>query len=271
MAFRKVTEMDGPHRHLEQKPVLELMELMNVEDQLVAFRVKEAIPQIALFAEAVTDRMLAGGRLFYIGAGTSGRIAILDATECPPTFGVPTNLVNGIIAGGKKALYEAVEFAEDDRNQGWNDLLEAGISLHDVVLGISASGSAPYVLHALESCGKAGICTGSLSCNPDAPVSALADIAIEVVVGPEFITGSTRLKAGTAQKMVLNMISTSVMIQLGRVEDNKMVHMKLSNEKLINRGTALVMKLLKISDEKEARNLLLQAGTVKAALKNYHL
>jgi N-acetylmuramic acid 6-phosphate etherase len=180
-------------------------------------------------------------------------------------------MVNGIIAGGKKALHEAVEFAEDDRNKGWNDLLEAGVTSHDVVLGLSASGSAPYVLHALESCRKAGICTGSLSCNPDAPVSALADFAIEVVVGPEFITGSTRLKAGTAQKLVLNMISTTVMIHLGRVEDNKMVHMKLSNEKLIQRGTGLVMKLLKITDEKEARHLLLQAGTVKAAIKNYHL
>lgn len=240
---------------------------INNEDNTVAGAVKKAIPQIEKLIEAISDKMLMGGRLFYIGAGTSGRLGIVDASECPPTFGVPYGLVIGLIAGGEKAITTAVEFAEDSKEQGWKDLLQHEVSDRDVVVGIAASGTTPYVIGALETCRQKGIVTGSISCNPNAPVSAAADFPIEVVVGPEFVTGSTRMKSGTAQKLVLNMISTAVMIQLGRVEDNKMVNMQLSNDKLVDRGTKMLMERSGLTQYEEARKLLLSKGSVKKALQ----
>jgi len=211
---------------------------------------------------------LMGGRLFYIGAGTSGRLAVVDASECPPTYGVPYGLVVAIIAGGEKAITSAVEFAEDDKEQGWKDLQIFNVCDRDVVIGIAASGTTPYVIGALEECRKKGIVTGSIACNPNSPISAAADYPIEVVVGPEFVTGSTRMKSGTAQKLVLNMISTTVMIQLGRVEDNKMVNMQLTNEKLVDRGTKMVMERTGMKDYNRAKEILLQFGSVKKAVEN---
>jgi N-acetylmuramic acid 6-phosphate etherase len=210
--------------------------------------------------------MLAGGRLFYIGAGTSGRLGVVDASECPPTFGVPHGLVIGVIAGGESAMFKAVEFAEDSIEDAWLDLQSFEISEKDFVVGIAASGTTPFVIGALENCRKNGILTGSISCNPNSPVSAAADYPIEVIVGPEFISGSTRMKSGTAQKLVLNMISTSVMILLGRVEDNKMVNMQLSNEKLVDRGAKMIMNALQISDYELAKKMLLKYGSVKKAV-----
>jgi N-acetylmuramic acid 6-phosphate etherase len=265
MGFEKITENSSHYRHLEKMSVKELLETINKEDQVVPGAVEKAIPQIEKLAEAVSDKMLMGGRMFYIGAGTSGRLGIVDASECPPTYGVPYGLVIGIIAGGDKAITTAVEFAEDDREQGWKDLCEYNVSEKDVVIGVAASGTTPYVIGALEECRKRGIITGSISCNPDSPVSAAADHPIEVVVGPEFVTGSTRMKSGTAQKLVLNMISTSVMIQLGRVEDNKMVNMQLTNDKLVDRGTKMLMERVKLKDYGKAKELLLRYGSVKKA------
>lgn len=269
MAFEKITEQPSHYRHLEKMPVSELVININKEDQTVPAAVEKAIPQIEKLAEAAGDKMLMGGRMFYIGAGTSGRLGIVDASECPPTYGVPYGLVIGIIAGGEKAITKAVEFAEDDNDQGWKDLLEYNVSDKDVVIGIAASGTTPYVIGALEECRKRGIITGSISCNPDSPVSAAADFPIEVVVGPEFVTGSTRMKSGTAQKLVLNMISTSVMIQLGRVEDNKMVNMQLTNDKLVDRGTKMLMERVKIKDYEKAKELLLKYGSVKKAADSF--
>ena len=265
MAFKKITEQSSSYRHLEKMAVGEILVNINKEDKTVTAAVEMAIPQIEKMAEAASDKMLMGGRLFYIGAGTSGRLGIVDASECPPTYGVPYGLVIGIIAGGEKAITMAVEFAEDDNQQGWKDLLEYNISDKDVVIGIAASGTTPYVIGALEECRKRGIVTGSISCNPDSPVSEAADFPIEVVVGPEFVTGSTRMKSGTAQKLVLNMISTTVMIQLGRVEDNKMVNMQLSNDKLVDRGTKMLMERVKLTDYEKAKALLLKYGSVKKA------
>lgn len=269
MAFQKITEQSSNYRHLEKMTVGELLTNINKEDQTVPGAVEKAIPQIEKLAELAADKMLMGGRMFYIGAGTSGRLGIVDASECPPTYGVPYGLVIGIIAGGEKAITTAVEFAEDDREQGWKDLLEHNVSDKDVVIGIAASGTTPYVIGALEECRKKGIITGSISCNPDSPVSAAADFPIEVVVGPEFVTGSTRMKSGTAQKLVLNMISTTVMIHLGRVEDNKMVNMQLTNDKLVDRGTKMLMERVKIQDYEIARELLLKHGSVKKAADSF--
>lgn len=265
MAFVKITEQPSHYRQLEKMQISEILTSINREDQVVPLAVEKAIPQIEKLAEAAADKMLMGGRLFYIGAGTSGRLGIVDASECPPTYGVPYGLVIGIIAGGEKAITSAVEFAEDDREQGWKDLLEHQVSDKDVVIGIAASGTTPYVIGALEECRKRGIITGSISCNPDSPVSIAADFPIEVVVGPEFVTGSTRMKSGTAQKLVLNMISTTVMIQLGRVEDNKMVNMQLTNDKLVDRGTRMLMERVKTLDYEKAKELLLKHGSVKKA------
>jgi N-acetylmuramic acid 6-phosphate etherase len=269
MAFEKITEESSRYRHLEKMSVADLLININKEDQTVPSAVEKAIPQIEKLAEIAGDKMLMGGRLFYIGAGTSGRLGIVDASECPPTYGVPKGLVIGIIAGGEKAITSAVEFAEDDKDQGWKDLLEYNVSDKDVVIGIAASGTTPYVIGALDECRKRGIVTGSISCNPDSPVSAAADFPIEVVVGPEFVTGSTRMKSGTAQKLVLNMISTSVMIQLGRVEDNKMVNMQLTNDKLVDRGTKMLMERVKLSDYEKAKQLLLKYGSVKKAADSF--
>ncbi len=270
MAFEKITETDSYYRHLDKMPIGDLLENINAEDSKVPLLVKEKIPQIEALIQVISDKMLMGGRLFYIGAGTSGRLGIVDASECPPTFGVPYGLVIGIIAGGNKAITEAVEFAEDDTEQGWLDLQEYEANENDVVVGVAASGTTPYVIRALEKCRENNIVTGSICCNPDAPLSAAADFPIEVVVGPEFVTGSTRMKSGTAQKLVLNMISTSVMIQLGRVEDNRMVNMQLTNDKLVDRGVKMVMHNLAISDYELAKTLLLKYGTVKKAMENYH-
>jgi N-acetylmuramic acid 6-phosphate etherase len=265
--FIKVTEQSSTYRHLEKMSILELLENINKEDSTVPTAVKKAIPQIEKLVTAITDKMLDGGRLFYIGAGTSGRLGIVDASECPPSFGVPYGLVIGLIAGGDKAITQAVEFAEDSTEKGWNDLQKHFISDKDVVVGLAASGTTPYVISALKECRKHGIITGSISCNPNSPVSEEADYPVEVVVGPEFITGSTRMKSGTAQKLVLNMISSSVMIQLGRVEDNKMVNMQLSNVKLVDRGVKMVMERLSITDYEKAKDLLLKYGGVKKAVE----
>jgi N-acetylmuramic acid 6-phosphate etherase len=268
MGFEKITESESGYRHLDKMTIQQLLVNINREDRTVPDAIEKAIPQIELLVRAVTEKMQQGGRLFYIGAGTSGRLGILDASECPPTYGVPYGLVNGIIAGGNKAITEAVEFAEDDPAQGWADLLEHEISDKDVVIGIAASGTTPYVIGALEQCRKHHIVTGSISCNPASPVSAMADYPVEVVVGPEFVTGSTRMKSGTAQKLVLNMISTSVMIQLGGVEDNRMVNMQLANEKLVDRGVKMVMQQWPGSNYETAKSLLLEYGSVKKALEH---
>ncbi len=243
--------------------IRELLVNINREDQKVPAVIEAAIPQIEKLADAVADKMISGGRLFYIGAGTSGRLGVVDASECPPTYGVPYGLVVAIIAGGEQAITRAVEYAEDDPEQGWKDLKEHGVSEADVVIGIAASGTTPYVIGALEKCREAGIVTGSITCNPGAPVSAVADFPVEVVTGPEFVTGSTRMKSGTAQKLVLNMISTTVMIQLGRVEDNKMVNMQLTNDKLVDRGVKMLMEKTGIASYDSAKELLLKHGTVK--------
>ncbi|BAV08217.1 N-acetylmuramic acid 6-phosphate etherase [Filimonas lacunae] len=265
----KVTEQPSHYRHLEQMQVSELLMHINQEDQLVPQAVQKALPQIEQLVHAASDKMLAGGRLFYIGAGTSGRLGILDASECPPTYGVPYGLVVGIIAGGDNAITMAVEFAEDSLEQGWADLLHYQVSAKDVVVGVAASGTTPYVLGALRQCRKKGITTGCIVCNPGSPVAEAADYPVEVIVGPEFVTGSTRMKSGTAQKLVLNMISTSVMIQLGRVHDNSMVNMQLSNDKLIDRGVKMVQEQLgnlQLSYDK-AKELLLAHGSVKKAVE----
>lgn len=268
MGFEKITEQSSQYHHLEKMSIAELLTNINKEDQVVPSAVQKAIPQIEKLVEAVSDKMLMGGRLFYIGAGTSGRLAVVDASECPPTYGVPYGLVVAVIAGGDKAITTAVENAEDDKTQGWNDLLQHNVSDRDVVIGIAASGTTPYVIGALEECRERGIVTGSISCNPDSPISAAADFPIEVVVGPEFVTGSTRMKSGTAQKLVLNMISTSAMIQLGRVEDNKMVNMQLTNDKLVDRGTKMLMERLRLDDYEKAKQLLLKYGSVKKATES---
>lgn len=243
--------------------VSEILTHINEEDKTVPDAVEKAIPQIERLVSVISDKMLAGGRLFYIGAGTSGRLGIVDASECPPTFGVPHDLVIGIISGGDRAIRKAVEFAEDSTEQGWQDLLKYQVNDKDVVVGIAASGTTPYVAGALETCRRHHIITGCITCNPGTPITEHADYPIVVVVGPEFVTGSTRMKSGTAQKLVLNMISTTVMIQLGRVEDNKMVHMKLSNKKLVDRGVRMVMERTGLKDYDRAKSLLLAHGSVK--------
>lgn len=265
--FQKITEQPSPYRHLEKMPLEDILININKEDQTVPLAVEKEIPQIEKLTSVISDKMLAGGRLFYIGAGTSGRLGIIDASECPPTYGVPYGLVIGIIAGGEKAITQAVEFAEDKKDDGWADLKKHFVNDKDVVVGLAASGTTPYVIGALEECKKRGIVTGSISCNPNSPVSAVADYPVEVVVGPEFVTGSTRMKSGTAQKLVLNMISTTVMIQLGRVEDNKMVNMQLTNIKLVDRGVKMLMDKLELNNYESAKDLLLKYGSVKKAIE----
>ncbi len=264
--FDRVTERPSKYRHLEKMPISEVLHSINKEDKLVPEAVEKAIPQIQKLVEVITDKMLAGGRLFYIGAGTSGRLAIVDASECPPTYGVPYGLVIAVIAGGNQAITTAVENAEDSTTQGWLDLQEYAATDKDVVIGIAASGTTPYVIGALKECNKSNIITGCITNNTGSPLAKEAQYPIEVEVGPEFVTGSTRMKSGTAQKLVLNMISTTIMIQLGRVEDNKMVHMQLTNEKLVDRGTKMIMEKLKMEDYAEAKRLLLQYGSVKKAV-----
>jgi N-acetylmuramic acid 6-phosphate etherase len=261
----RYTEQSSQYRHLEKMSVRELLENINQEDKTVPYAIEEVIPRIEPLVEAIVERMEKGGRLFYIGAGTSGRLGIVDASECPPTFGVPDDWVIGLIAGGDAAIRKAQEFAEDSENQAWKDLQEHLVNASDVVIGIAASGTPPYVVHGLKHCRANGILTGCITCNADTPVSTQSDFPIEVIVGPEFVTGSTRMKSGTAQKLVLNMISTSVMIRLGRVEDNKMVNMQLTNNKLVDRGTRMLMQALDI-DYNLAKQLLLEHGSVRKAV-----
>jgi len=264
--FERITEQSSNYRHLEKMSISELLININNEDKTVPSAVEKAIPQIKRLVSAIADKMLAGGRLFYIGAGTSGRLAVVDASECPPTYGVPYGLVIAVIAGGDEAITKAVENAEDDKAQGWKDLQSHDISTKDVVVGIAASGTTPYVISALNECQKRGIITGCITNNPGSPLTDVADFPIEAEVGPEFVTGSTRMKSGTSQKLILNMISTTVMIQLGRVEDNKMVNMQLTNEKLIDRGTKMIMDKLEMNDYEGAKSLLLKYGSVKKAV-----
>ncbi|MFI5156497.1 MAG: N-acetylmuramic acid 6-phosphate etherase [Chitinophagales bacterium] len=269
MSFEKITESQGHYHHLEKMSVLEILTFINQEDKGVPDAVEKAIPQIEKLVGFIVDKMISGGRLFYIGAGTSGRLGILDASEIPPTYGMPYGLIVGLIAGGEEAIRKPIENAEDNRLQGWLDLEEYEVCDKDVVIGIAASGTTPYVLGALEECARRGILTGCLTCNPGSPLSRIAVYPIEVVVGPEFVTGSTRMKSGTAQKLVLNMISTTLMIQIGRVQDNRMVNMALTNSKLIDRGTRMLMVETGLEDYEKARELLLKFGSVKKAADSF--
>jgi len=268
MDFIKTTEQDSNYNHLEKMSVSELLININSEDKSVPLAVEKAIPQIEILVRNIVEKLQNGGRLFYIGAGTSGRLGILDASECPPTFGVSHNLVIGLIAGGDTAIRKAVEFAEDSSTQGWEDLQKHDITNKDVVIGIAASGTTPYVIHALKTCNNNNILTGCITCNLNSPLSITAKFPIEVIVGPEFVTGSSRMKAGTAQKLVLNMITTTTMIKLGHVKGNKMVDMQLSNNKLVERGIKMIMTELHIS-EVEALKLLNKHKNVREAIKNY--
>jgi N-acetylmuramic acid 6-phosphate etherase len=266
--MEKITEASSNYQNLEQMSVQEILVYMNQEDQSVPLAVQKSIPQIEALVLKAVEQLKKGGRLFYIGAGTSGRLGVVDASECPPTFGVPFDLVVGLIAGGDQAIRKAVEFAEDDTQQGWKDLQEFQVNANDFVIGIAASGTTPYVIGALQGCQKNNIPTGCITCNINSPLQKVSDFPIEVVVGPEFVTGSSRLKAGTAQKLVLNMISTSCMIQLGKVKGNRMVDMQLSNHKLVERGTKMIQEATGL-DAKHAKELLLEHQNVRKAIENF--
>ena len=269
MAFQKITESESLYDNLDQMSVRELLEGINNEDRKVAIAVGREIPKIEKLVTRIVERMRRGGRLFYIGAGTSGRLGVLDASEIPPTYGMPNTLVIGLIAGGDRALRNPVESAEDDLDKAWEELQQYHLNTNDTLVGIAASGTTPYVIGALRKARSEGILTASISCNPDSPMAAEAEIAIEPVVGPEFVTGSTRMKSGTAQKMVLNMITTSTMIKLGRVKGNRMVNMQLTNQKLVDRGTRMIMEELRL-DYEQSKNLLLLHGSVREAIDSYH-
>ncbi len=269
MAFQKITESESLYDNLDQMSVRELLEGINNEDRKVAIAVGREIPKIEKLVTRIVERMRRGGRLFYIGAGTSGRLGVLDASEIPPTYGMPNTLVIGLIAGGDRALRNPVESAEDDLDKAWEELQQYHINTNDTLVGIAASGTTPYAIGALRKARSEGILTASISCNPDSPMAAEAEIAIEPVVGPEFVTGSTRMKSGTAQKMVLNMITTSTMIKLGRVKGNRMVNMQLTNQKLVDRGTRMIMEELRL-DYEQSKNLLLLHGSVREAIDSYH-
>ncbi|MFZ4672146.1 MAG: N-acetylmuramic acid 6-phosphate etherase [Flavobacterium sp.] len=268
MNFTKTTEQSSHYEHLEKMSVNELLSNINNEDKTVPHAVEKSLPQIEDLVTKIVEKMKLGGRLFYIGAGTSGRLGIVDASECPPTFGVPFDLVNGIIAGGDKAIRRAVENAEDNATQAWIDLQENNISENDIVIGIAASGTTPYVIGGLEKCNENNIITGCITCNEGSPLALTAQFPVIVVVGPEFVTGSSRMKAGTAQKLVLNMISTATMIQLGKVKGNKMIDMQLSNDKLVDRGVKMIMSEIPVSYE-EASALLSNYGSVRKAVDSY--
>ena len=268
MAFVKISEQSSLYNDLEKKSVLEILTDINNEDKKVALAVEKAIPAIEKLVTEIVKRMKKGGRIFYMGAGTSGRLGVLDASEIPPTYGMDPSFVIGLIAGGDTALRNPVENAEDDTVQGWKDLQAFDINDKDTVIGIAASGTTPYVIGALNTCRENGILTAAITSNPDAPISQAADIAIEMVVGPEYVTGSSRMKSGTGQKMICNMITTSVMIQMGRVKGNKMVNMQLSNAKLVDRGTRMVIEELGLPYE-EAKRLRLLHGEVKRACDAY--
>lgn len=263
-----ITESSSNFENLDRMSVSELLVNINHEDSKVHIAVRKAIPQIEKLVSKIVTRMKKGGRIFYLGAGTSGRLGVLDASEIPPTFGVPDTMVIGLIAGGEVALRKAVESAEDDPNKAWKELEIFNINTKDTVIGIAASGTTPYVIGGIRKARENGILTGCITCNPESLLVDATEIPIVVVVGPEFVTGSTRLKAGTAQKMVLNMITTTVMIKLGRVKGNKMVNMQLTNKKLVERGTRMIVEELNIQRE-AARILLMQHGSVKKALESY--
>lgn len=265
--MEKVTESTSHYRNLEQKTTLELLTGINTEDKTVPLAVERAIPQMEALVEAIVPRMQEGGRLFYIGAGTSGRLGVVDASEIPPTYGAPPDWVIGIIAGGDTAIRKAVEGAEDSTTQAWDDLCAWNIDAQDIVVGIAASGTTPYVIHGLRACRERGIATGCITCNPGAPVIAESDFPVVAVVGPEFVTGSTRMKSGTAQKLILNMVSTATMIRLGRVRDHQMVDMRLSNVKLVDRGVKMLMANTGMEDYEKAKELLLKYGSVREAMR----
>ena len=267
MEFIKITESDSNHNNLELKTTKDLVNIINSEDITIAKSVKKILPKLTELIDNIYKKMLNGGRLFYIGAGTSGRLGILDASECPPTFGVSDKLVIGLIAGGDKAIRKSQEFAEDNLKQGWLDLLRHKINNKDSVIGIAASGTTPYVIGAIETCRKKGILTGCITCNLNSPLGLASEYPIEVVVGPELVTGSSRMKAGTAQKLILNTISTTLMIKLGRVKGNKMVDMQLANNKLIDRAEKILMKELEIDLEK-AQSLLRKNKSVRKSLES---
>ena len=269
MTFIKVTEQASLYDDLEKKPIIDLLTEINSEDQKVALAVQKAIPEIERLVTGIVKRMKRGGRLFYIGAGTSGRLGVLDASEIPPIYGMPPTYVIGLIAGGDHALRNPVEFAEDDLEKAWEELTAFNINSNDVLVGIAASGTTPYVIGALRTARQKGILTGAISCNPGSPVATEAEIKIEVIVGPEYVTGSTRMKSGTAQKMVLNMITTATMIKLNRVKGNRMVNMQLSNQKLVDRGARMIVEELDLPYE-QAKNLLLLHGNVKDAIDSYN-
>ena len=268
MNFTKITEQSSNHNHLEKMTASELLKNINLEDQKIATAVEKTIPFIEPLVNSIVEKMKQGGRLFYVGAGTSGRLGVLDASECPPTFGVSHNLVIGIIAGGDTAIRKAVEYAEDSTTQCWEDLKAYDINLNDTVIGIAASGTTPYVINGLIKCNENNILTGCITCNPKSPLSKVSKHPIEVIVGPEFVTGSSRMKAGTAQKLILNMISTSVMILLGKVKGNKMVDMQLSNDKLVNRAIKMLMDELSITEE-IASKLINKHKNVRTAINNF--
>lgn len=265
----KVTEAASNYDNLEQMKVRDLLESINAEDKKVPIAIEQIIPAIADLVDEIVPRMEQGGRLIYIGAGTSGRLGILDASECPPTYGVPHDWVIGLIAGGDTAIRKAVENAEDDSEQAWEDILEYGFNSQDTILGIAASGTTPYVIGGVKKARAKGLLTGAITCNPNSPLSQEVAHPLEAVVGPEFVTGSTRMKAGTAQKLILNMISTSVMIKLGRVKGNKMVDMQLSNAKLVQRGTKMIMEATGLNED-SARVLLLEKGSVRNATEYFY-
>ena len=268
MSFQKISEQSSLYNDLEKKSIREILEEINAEDQKVALAVQQAIPQIEKLVKQIVPRMKKGGRIFYLGAGTSGRLGVLDASEIPPTFGMPPTMVIGLIAGGDTALRNPVENAEDNTRKGWEELLNHSVNKNDTVIGIAASGTTPYVIGALKAAREHGILTSCITSNPESPMAAEADIPIETVVGPEYVTGSSRMKSGTAQKMALNMITTSVMIQLGRVKGNKMVNMQLSNQKLVDRGTRMIIEELHLPYP-QAKALLLMHGSVKKAVDIY--
>jgi N-acetylmuramic acid 6-phosphate etherase len=265
---KQTTEQDSEYNDLEQKSVTEILENINKEDQSVPKSVEKVIPKIETLVNTIVAKMATGGRLFYIGAGTSGRLGVVDASECPPTFGVPFDLVVGIIAGGDGAIRKAVEFAEDDDQQAWKDLQPYNLTPNDVLIGIAASGRTPYVIGGLKIANELGMITGCVVCNADSEIAKHSSFPVEVIVGPEYVTGSTRMKAGTAQKLVLNMISTSVMIKLGKVKGNKMVDMQLTNHKLVNRGIHMIMEETGLKEEK-AEKLLQKHGSVRKAVEDF--
>ena len=264
---KRITEQNSEYDNLQEMSVHDLLVGINREDARVHEAVRKVIPVMEQLVERIVERMRRGGRLFYIGAGTSGRLGVTDASELPPTFGVPFDLVIGLIAGGDGALRRAVEHAEDDTEGAWRDLAPYRPTADDTLVGIAASGSTPYVIGGLRRARQEGLLTAAVVCNPGSPAAAAAEYALEAVVGPEFVTGSTRMKAGTAQKLMLNMLSTTVMIRLGRVEGNRMVHMQLTNDKLVARGTRMVAQSTGLS-EAEARETLLRWGSVKKAIKH---